>query len=73
MVIVRMGHDHLYSKLKHLIDIKLKHNLNFLFVSDPMHGNTYETKEKKIKTRHYDHILKEISTLYPIQLLFKSI
>lgn len=41
MIIVRMGHDHLYSKLKYLIDIKLKHNLNFLFVSDPMHGNTY--------------------------------
>lgn len=68
-----MGHDHLYSKLKHLIDIKLKHNLNFLFVSDPMHGNTYETKEKKIKTRHYDHILKEISIIFLIQLPFRSI
>jgi len=26
-------------------------------MSDPMHGNTYETKKDKIKVRHYDHIL----------------
>lgn len=41
IVIVRMGHGNLGSKLHHLIDLKLKHNLNFLFASDPMHGNTY--------------------------------
>jgi 3-deoxy-7-phosphoheptulonate synthase len=41
IIIVRMGHGSLGSKLNHLIDIKLKHNLNFLFATDPMHGNTY--------------------------------
>jgi 3-deoxy-D-arabino-heptulosonate 7-phosphate (DAHP) synthase class II len=52
-----MGAHSISSKLKHLIDLKLKHNLNFLFMSDPMHGNTYESKEEKLKIRHYDHIL----------------
>ncbi len=41
LVIVRMGADIVSKKLKELVEIKLKHNLNFLFVTDPMHGNTF--------------------------------
>ena len=39
-----------------------KENLNFMFVTDPMHGNTYESKhEHKLKTRSLSHIMEEIS------------
>jgi 3-deoxy-7-phosphoheptulonate synthase len=44
LVIIRMGQANLSSRLNHLIDVKLKNKLNFLFVTDPMHGNTFETK-----------------------------
>lgn len=73
IVIIRMGHKTLQSKLNHLIDIKIKHKLNFLFVCDPMHGNTYETKEKKIKTRHFEHILSQIRNILMIQIHFSLI
>lgn len=73
IVIVRMGHSTLGSKLSHLIEVKQKHKLNFLFASDPMHGNTYETKEHKMKTRHYDHIMTEISTQFAIIEIFEKL
>ena len=41
LVIVRMGKDLIHSKLDELISMKKKEGLNFLFVTDPMHGNTY--------------------------------
>lgn len=41
LVIVRMGSKNIKNKLNELIKIKEKHKLNFLFVNDPMHGNTY--------------------------------
>lgn len=66
MIIVRMGAHNIGSKLQHLIDLKIKHHLNFLFISDPMHANTYESKSAKVKTRHYNHILSEVSTAYYI-------
>jgi 3-deoxy-D-arabino-heptulosonate 7-phosphate (DAHP) synthase class II len=39
-----MGANSISVKLQHLIDLKLKYGLHFLFMSDPMHGNTYESK-----------------------------
>ena len=41
IIIVRMGHGTLGTKINHLIDIKIKYKLNFLFATDPMHGNTF--------------------------------
>ena len=56
LIIVRMGADLIRDNLDMLIECKIRHGLNFLFVSDPMHGNTYQLPSKKVKTRDYDKI-----------------
>lgn len=57
LVIVRMGRQNIKKKFEELVKIKNNEGLNFLFVSDPMHGNTFDSKIAKVKTRSLDHIL----------------
>ena len=44
LVIIRMGKDNIDKKLLSLINCKKKEELNFLFMTDPMHGNTYQSE-----------------------------
>ena len=41
MVITRMGKDKIKGNIEKLIKVKKNEGLNFLFVTDPMHGNTF--------------------------------
>lgn len=41
-----------------MISMKKNEGLNFLFVTDPMHGNTHESKVAQMKTRSTDHMLE---------------
>lgn len=58
LVIVRMGKDKIKTKLDDLISAKINEGLNFLFVTDPMHANTFESSFSKLKTRNVNHILE---------------
>lgn len=57
-MIVRMGKDQIKSKLCNLIKIKQNEGLNFMFVTDPMHANTSESKQSGLKTRNINYILE---------------
>ena len=46
-----------------LINIKKNHELNLLFVTDPMHGNTFSASSG-YKTRNFDSILREIKQFF---------
>lgn len=56
-----MGKEKIKTKLEDLIKAKNGEGLNFLFVTDPMHANTFESKHSKLKTRSLDDIFSEIS------------
>jgi 3-deoxy-7-phosphoheptulonate synthase len=57
-----MGKDKIGHKLEKLIECKLREKLNFLFISDPMHGNTYQSElGDKLKTRSYKDIMHELT------------
>lgn len=53
-----MGKDQIKSKLCNLIKIKQNEGLNFMFVTDPMHANTSESKQSGLKTRNINYILE---------------
>jgi 3-deoxy-D-arabino-heptulosonate 7-phosphate (DAHP) synthase class II len=36
-----MGKEKIKEKLSNFLNIKINEGLNFLFVTDPMHGNTF--------------------------------
>lgn len=58
VVITRCGVKKVAEVLSKLIEIKQKHKLNFVWVSDPMHGNTFT--KNGYKTRDYSVLLEEI-------------
>lgn len=68
-----MGKDNI-THVEKLIKCKKSENLNFLFVSDPMHGNTYQSMyPHKLKTRNLAHVIEEISFFLPyLRILSKS-
>ncbi|MDB3868675.1 3-deoxy-7-phosphoheptulonate synthase, partial [Candidatus Marinimicrobia bacterium] len=64
-IITRMGADKINDYLPQLIKCAISESLNLLWICDPMHGNTYKTKNG-YKTRHFDTILKEIQQFFAI-------
>ena len=58
VIIIRFGVKKIQDALPKLIEIKQKHKLNFTWVSDPMHGNTFTANG--FKTREYSTLLDEI-------------
>lgn len=57
VVIVRCGVKKVGEVIPKLVEIKQKHKLNFIWVSDPMHGNTFA--KNGYKTRDYSTLLEE--------------
>lgn len=58
VVITRCGAKKVTEILQKLIEIKQKNKLNFIWVCDPMHGNTFT--KNGFKTREYSTLLEEI-------------
>ena len=58
VLITRMGADNIQEKLPKLINVVRDNGLNVVWLSDPMHGNTFST-EQEVKTRNFDKILEE--------------
>lgn len=58
-IITRMGHDKIRATLPALIERVKKEGRQVVWCSDPMHGNTI-TLSNSYKTRHFEHILKEV-------------
>ncbi len=63
--IARMGADLVREKLPPLIDAVTKSGAKVLWVSDPMHGNTYETPTG-YKTRRFDDVLDEVQGFFEV-------
>jgi len=64
-LIHRFGHDKIAAGLPPLLDIARRAGRTVLWVSDPMHGNT-ETTASGVKTRRFEHILKELELAFEI-------
>jgi 3-deoxy-7-phosphoheptulonate synthase len=64
-LIVRMGADHIASKLPPLIRAVQQEGLSVVWSSDPMHGNTVRTS-LGVKTRSFDQILAEVRRFFKI-------
>jgi 3-deoxy-7-phosphoheptulonate synthase len=65
MLINRLGVGNVNNFLPSLLSMIQENNLNVLMMVDPMHGNTFKSKND-CKTRNFDDIIEET-------LLFKSI
>ena len=63
--ITRMGSEKIYDHLPSLIEKIKYHNLNVLWMCDPMHGNTYKL-DSGYKTRDFDTIVKETEAFFTI-------
>ncbi len=59
ILIARLGVEHIEDILPRLINKIQKHQLNVIWICDPMHGNTFKN-DQGIKTRHFNTILKEL-------------
>ena len=64
-LITRMGAGQLERNLPILVRKIQEEGANVIWVSDPMHGNTY-TSNSGYKTRDFDTILQEISEFFAI-------
>ena len=64
-LIHRMGCNLVEERLPKLIEAVQKKNMNVIWCSDPMHGNTYAT-ESGIKTRKFENILSELLKSFDI-------
>ena len=64
-MIHRFGADHIKESLPPIINAIKDSELNVLFCSDPMHGNTFSTKSG-IKTRSFDKIASELEQSFVI-------
>ncbi len=62
-LITRMGADNIREKLPPLLAAVKETGQPVLWVSDPMHGNTYTAPDGH-KTRHFDSIVDEISGFF---------
>jgi 3-deoxy-7-phosphoheptulonate synthase len=62
LAITRMGKHKIKDKLPMLIKAKRDHGLNLLFVTDPMHANTFESQLCGLKTRNIADMMWEISS-----------
>ncbi|CAN5621251.1 hypothetical protein BH24ACT5_BH24ACT5_24410 [soil metagenome] len=59
-LIVRMGADHVESKLRPILRAVAEAGHPVVWACDPMHGNTYAAPNGR-KTRHFDAIVREIA------------
>ena len=64
-IIVRMGAEKLREKLPSLIRAVQREGKQVLWVSDPVHGNTFKT-EDGIKTRSFDAIRDELRAFFDV-------
>jgi len=64
-IIVRMGADKLRKNLPGLIRAVQREGKSVLWISDPVHGNTYKT-ESGIKTRNFDKIRDELRAFFDV-------
>lgn len=64
-IVVRMGADKLRKNLPGLIRAVQREGKSVLWISDPVHGNTYKT-ESGIKTRNFDKIRDELRAFFDV-------
>jgi 3-deoxy-7-phosphoheptulonate synthase len=64
-IIVRMGADKLRKNLPGLIRAVQREGKSVLWISDPVHGNTYKT-EDGIKTRSFEAIRAELRAFFDV-------
>ena len=65
ILIIRYGTKQINLQLDSLIKTIKKRKFNILWMCDPMHGNTYKTKEG-FKTRDFDDIKLELKSFFSI-------
>jgi 3-deoxy-7-phosphoheptulonate synthase len=65
VVIVRMGAEKLRTNLPGLIRAVQREGKSVLWVSDPVHGNTYKTANG-FKTRDFDRIRSELRAFFDV-------
>jgi 3-deoxy-7-phosphoheptulonate synthase len=65
VVIVRMGAEKLRTNLPGLIRAIQREGKSVLWVSDPVHGNTYKTTNG-FKTRDFDRIRSELRAFFDV-------
>lgn len=64
-IIVRMGADKLRKNLPGLIRAVQREGKSVLWISDPVHGNTYKT-DNGFKTRDFDKIRDELRAFFDV-------
>ncbi len=64
-LIIRQGADKVAENLPRLIDAVASAEQNVVWISDPMHGNTF-TSETGHKTRHLESILAEVEGFFSV-------
>ncbi|REG81834.1 class II 3-deoxy-7-phosphoheptulonate synthase [Marinomonas pollencensis] len=64
-IIVRMGADKVEEGMPKLIRAIQKEGKQVVWSSDPMHGNTVKASSG-YKTRHVDHVLKEVQQFFQV-------
>ena len=64
-IIVRMGAEKLRKNLPGLIRAVQREGKSVLWISDPVHGNTYKT-ENGFKTRNFDAIRAELRAFFDV-------
>nr|MBA2522258.1 3-deoxy-7-phosphoheptulonate synthase class II [Solirubrobacterales bacterium] len=63
--VTRMGAARIRDLLPHLVEKVRAAGLNVAWVSDPMHGNTYETSTG-FKTRRFDDVIDEVRGFFEV-------
>ncbi|MGB7390961.1 3-deoxy-7-phosphoheptulonate synthase, partial [Marinomonas sp.] len=64
-IIVRMGADKVEEGMPKLIRAIQKEGKQVVWSSDPMHGNTVKASSG-YKTRHVDHVLREVQQFFQV-------
>ena len=65
LLMVRYGIENIKNDLANLMNKITTNKLNVLWVCDPMHGNTYKTKEG-FKTRNFEDIKNKLKCFFEI-------
>lgn len=65
-LISRMGAEKILDKLPPLVEAIKNEGFPVLWISDPMHGNTFNSEGAGLKTRRFDVILKELEGFFAV-------
>ncbi|MDC0145214.1 3-deoxy-7-phosphoheptulonate synthase [bacterium] len=65
MLICRFGEKFIAKKMPQLINMVIKNKFNVIWMCDPMHGNTYQSKTD-YKTRNFKTIINELNLFFEI-------